>query len=126
SGGPLAAMTEVTIKVLPRPETEATVTIRGLAPARAVEAMMLAMGSACDVCGAAHLPAEVASHSPEVAGGAVTALRLEGFAPSIAHRRRVLEALVRPFGDVVTIDEAPSRALSPAGRDLTAFPPDRP
>src|SRR5215813_64753 len=81
SWGTLAALTEVTIKVLPRPETEQTLLIRGLDPARAVEAMTLAMGSACDVSGAAHLSADVAARSPEIAGGAVTALRLEGFAP---------------------------------------------
>ena len=125
SWGTLAAMTEVTIKVLPRPETEATVTIRGLAPPPAVEAMTLAMGSACDVSGAAHLSAEVAARSPEIAGGAVTALRLEGFAPSVAHRRRVLEALMQPFGDAVTIEEPASRALWQAVRDVAAFGCDR-
>src|SRR5215471_19512220 len=35
SWGTLAAMTEVTIKVLPRPETEQTLLIRGLEPAQA-------------------------------------------------------------------------------------------
>src|SRR6202051_3020313 len=56
SWGTLAAMTEVTIKVLPAAETEETLLIRGLEPAQAVEAMTTAMGSACDVSGAAHLP----------------------------------------------------------------------
>jgi glycolate oxidase FAD binding subunit len=49
SWGTLAAMTEVTLKVLPKPETEATVTIRDLEPARAIEAMTAAMGSSCGV-----------------------------------------------------------------------------
>src|SRR5712671_4567949 len=52
SWGTLAAMTEVTIKTLPRPETEKTLLIHGLEPARAVEAMTAAMGSSCDVSGA--------------------------------------------------------------------------
>jgi glycolate dehydrogenase FAD-binding subunit len=123
SWGTLAAMTDVTIKVLPRPETEATVLIRGLAPASAVEAMTVAMGSACDVSGAAHLPAAVAARIPEVAGagGAVTVLRLEGFSPSVAHRRRTLEALVRPFGEVSTVDEPISRPLWQAVRDAAPF-----
>src|SRR5215467_110592 len=75
SWGTLAAMTEVTIKVLPKPETEATVLIRGLGPAPAVEAMAAAIGSPCDVSGAAHLPAGVAALIPEIAGvgGSVTA-----------------------------------------------------
>ena len=46
SWGTLAVLTEVTIKVLPRPETEATVLVRGLEPARAIAAMAAAMGSA--------------------------------------------------------------------------------
>jgi glycolate oxidase FAD binding subunit len=123
SWGTLAAMTEVTIKVLPKPETEATVLVRGLEPAAAVTAMTAAMGSSCDVSGAAHLPTAVAARIPEIAGvgGAVTALRLEGFAPSVSHRRAVLEALTRSFGDVAALPEAQSRALWQAVRDVTPF-----
>ena len=64
SWGTLAALTEVTIKTLPRPETEATVAIVGLDDAAAVQAMTAAMGSSCDVSGAAHLPAAVAGAIP--------------------------------------------------------------
>src|SRR5499426_433688 len=112
SWGTLAVMTEATIKVLPRAETEASVLVLGLDALRAADAMAAAMGSSCDVSGAAHLPAEVAGHVPEVAGagGAVTALRVEGFAPSVAHRRRTLEALMQPFGDIGTLD-APASHL---------------
>jgi glycolate oxidase FAD binding subunit len=124
SWGTLAAVTEATIKVLPRPETEETIVVRGLEPAKAVAAMTAAMGSSCDVSGAAHLPAGVAAHIPagEIAGaGVVTALRLEGFAPSVAHRRRALEAAMSPFGDLVTVGEAVSRTLWQAVRDVTPF-----
>ena len=61
SWGTLAAMTDVTVKVLPKPETEATVIVTGLDDARACAAMTAAMGSAFDVSGAAHLPDHVAS-----------------------------------------------------------------
>jgi glycolate oxidase FAD binding subunit len=124
SWGTLAAVTEATIKVLPRPETEETIVVRGLGPVNAVAAMTAAMGSSCDVSGAAHLPAGVAAQIPagEIAGaGAVTALRLEGFAPSVAHRRRTLEAAMSPFGDLVTVAEAVSRTLWQAVRDVTPF-----
>ena len=57
SWGTLAAMTDVTIKTLPRPESEETILVLGLEPARAVAAMTAAIGSSCDVSGAAHLPA---------------------------------------------------------------------
>src|SRR4030088_2264257 len=60
SFGTLAAMTDVTIKTLPRPETEETVIVLGLGDVRANEAMTAAMGSSCDVSGAAHLPGHIA------------------------------------------------------------------
>ena len=64
SWGTLAAMTEVTIKTLPAPETEETILISGLEPAKAVAAMTAAIGSSCDVSGAAHLPAMAAAGVP--------------------------------------------------------------
>ena len=99
SWGTLAAMTDVTIKVLPKPETEASVLVSGLDDARACAAMAAAMGSSCDVSAAAHLPDHVASYfdglpKPE----ASTVLRLEGVAPSVAHRKDALAALLQPFG----------------------------
>jgi glycolate oxidase FAD binding subunit len=101
SWGTLAAMTEVTIKVLPRPETEQTLLILGLEPARALEAMTCAMGSSCDVSGAAHLPSGVAGRiaADELGGGAVTALRLEGFSPSVVERKRTPPPL-RPIDQI--------------------------
>jgi glycolate oxidase FAD binding subunit len=123
SWGTLAAMTEVTIKTLPRPETEKTLLIHGLEPGPAIEAMTAAMGSSCDVSGAAHLPAKVAACIPVSgvarAGGSVTALRLEGVPPSVDHRRNMLQALMRPFGDLGTVGEMVSRALWRAVRDVT-------
>src|SRR5262245_5907319 len=122
SWGTLAAMTDVTIKVLPRSETEQTLLIRGLAPGQAVAAMTSAMGSSCDVSGAAHLPADVAARIPvHEIGGAVTALRLEGFSPSVIERKQMLAALMQPFGEIATADEQASRALWTASRDATPF-----
>jgi glycolate dehydrogenase FAD-binding subunit len=127
SWGTLAAMTEVTIKVLPRPETEQTLLILGLEPAQAVEAMTCAMGSSCDVSGAAHLPSGVAGRiaADELAGGAVTALRLEGFSPSVAERKRTLETLMKAFGELATAEAPRSRAFWKAVRDVTPFAADR-
>src|SRR5215468_6691644 len=61
SWGTLAALTTVTIKTLPRPQTQATVVVCGLDDASAVRGMAAAMATSCDVSGAAHLPAAVAS-----------------------------------------------------------------
>ena len=122
SWGTLAAMTDVTVKVLPRAETEATVLVMGLDDARACEAMAAAMGSSCDVSGAAHLPDHIASFftgvpKPE----ATTALRLEGVAPSVAHRREMLAALMKPFGPVEMLEAEQSRALWRDVRDVKPF-----
>src|SRR5262249_49099357 len=112
SWGTLAAMTDITVKVLPKAETEATVLVTGLDDARACAAMAAAMGSSCDVSGAAHLPDHVASWfdglpRPESS----TVLRLEGFAPSVAGRKEALPALVKALGGVTFLDEGRSRAL---------------
>jgi glycolate oxidase FAD binding subunit len=120
SCGTLAAMTDVTIKTLPRPESEETILVLGLKPADAVVAMTAAMGSSCDVSGAAHLPADVAALVPDIAGAgtAVTALRLEGFAPSVAHRAGTLTALLKPFGEVARTGPDACRKLWRAVRDV--------
>lgn len=123
SWGTLAAMTEVTVKVLPRAETETSVLLLGLEAAAAGRAMAAAMGSSCDVSGAAHLPAEVAARaSADVPiGRSVTALRLEGVAPSVVHRRRALMDLLAPFGPVAELDADQSRPLWRAVRDVLPF-----
>ena len=123
SWGTLAAMTDVTVKVLPRAETEQTLIAFGLDDRTAVKAMAAALGSPADVSGAAHIPPGVA---PQVAGAAaagraVTALRLEGVGPSIAARRAGLEALLKPFGELFAVSERASHALWQAVRDVTPF-----
>jgi glycolate dehydrogenase FAD-binding subunit len=122
SWGTLAAMTDVTVKVLPRPETEATVIVAGLDDARACAAMSAAMGSPYDVSAAAHLPDHVASWFDGLPKAeATTALRLEGHAPSVAHRKETLKALMEPFGPVEILGEAESRALWHCVRTVKPF-----
>jgi len=123
SWGTLAAMTEVTIKTLPRAETEETVLVLKLDDAAAGRVMAAVMGSFADASAAAHLPAAVAARIAETAPAhaAVTAFRLEGVAPSIAHRKKVLEALAAPFGVLDTLSETASRAFWRAVRDVAPF-----
>jgi glycolate oxidase FAD binding subunit len=126
SWGTLAAMTELTVKTLPAPETEATVLLHGLDAAEAGAAMAAALGSPGDVSAAAHLPAGVARRLPQTAaGGAVTALRLEGFAPSVAQRRRMLESLLGRTGEVTALEMPASSALWRAIRDVAPFASSR-
>ena len=92
SWGTLAVMTEVTLKVMPKPEAERTLLLRGLDDVTANRAMTAALGSPFDVSGAAHLPNSAFRSeagalsdlgSPE---RAVTLLRLEGISASAEHR----------------------------------------
>ena len=123
SWGTLAAMTDITIKTLPRAETEETVLIFDLHETRAGKLMAAVMGSFADASAAAHVPAPLAVRIAEIAAarGAVTALRLEGVAPSVAHRKAVLEKLAAPYGGLGTLDETASRAFWRAIRDVTPF-----
>jgi glycolate oxidase FAD binding subunit len=125
SWGTLAALTAVTLKTLPRPETQTTVSVLGLDDATAVRAMTAALATTCDVSGAAHLPAAVAARIPlgEAigAGRSVTLLRLEGFAPSVTHRKTALLAAMKPFGALQLSDDSVSRNLWRAIRDVTPF-----
>ena len=94
SFGTLALLTEVTIKVMPRPETACTLLLPGLSDETAIPLMAGALNSPHEISGAAHLPTAAAQRLG-FAESALTALRLEGPAPSIAFR---VEALVNAFG----------------------------
>jgi len=123
SWGTLAVLTTVTIKTLPRPQTQATVVVSGLDDATAVRAMAAAMATSCDVSGAAHLPAAVAARSGlgTATGRSLTLLRLEGVAPSVDHRKATLLAAMKAFGAVELRDEEASRGLWGEIRDVTPF-----
>ncbi len=123
SWGTLAAMTDATIKTLPRAETEETLIVLGLDDAMAGAAMTTAMGSSADVSAAAHLPAPAAAGVANIAasGAAVTAFRVEGVAPSVLHRKALLERLMAPFGGLSAVEDAASRALWRAIRNVVPF-----
>jgi glycolate oxidase FAD binding subunit len=99
SWGALAVITEATLKVLPAGREHLTLALRGLDEARAVAAMSAALGSPADLSGAAHLPAW---SQPD--GRSMTALRLEGFGPSIAARAHGLRSLLASVGVLETLE----------------------
>lgn len=80
SWGTLGVLSEVSLKVQARPETEATLICEGLSPADAVARLSAALGSPFDVTGAAH----------EIGGR--TAVRLEGLEGSVSYRAGALQA----------------------------------
>jgi glycolate oxidase FAD binding subunit len=115
SFGTLAVATEITLKVLPRAETAATLLLAGLDPAKAVEALCAAMGSPCDVSGAAHLPPFAARK--QGFSGPVTALRIEGFAPSVKKRLEILEAQFKTIAPMARLGAEETEAMWRAIRD---------
>ena len=119
--GTLGVLTEVTIKVLPRAETEVTLALRGLDDAAATDAMARAMGSSHEVSAAAHLPMLVAARVADGALGSdpATLLRVEGFPVSVAARVDALEALLG--GEIERIEGETSRALWRDVRDAVPF-----
>lgn len=88
SWGQLAILTELTLKVLPRPRASTTLLVRGLDDARAFAVMMGALRSAADVSGAAYVPQGTAESESQ------TLLRIEGFGPSIEARARLLVDMI--------------------------------
>ena len=105
SWGTLAVMTEVTLKVMPRPESERTLMLRGLDDVTANRAMTAALGSPFDVSGAAHLPNSAFRAPMSAPGGspgqALTLLRLEGITASVVHRAAELAAMLADRKSVV-------------------------
>jgi glycolate oxidase FAD binding subunit len=125
SWGTLAVTTELTFKVLPRPETEATLVIAGLTDEAAVATLCSAMGTPWEVSSAAHLPEGIAAALPDAAlaagGRAATLLRLEGFAPSVDYRAEKLTALFAALGEMGRLERDASARLWRAVRDAEAF-----
>lgn len=127
--GTLAVMTEATVKVLPRQEKTYTVLLFGLNDATAGEAMRQALGSPHEVSGAAHLPAAQAAKSAVSyvarAGGAVTALRVEGPGPSVEYRCAALRRELAPLGPTEELHSQNSLAFWRALRDVQPFVADQ-
>lgn len=129
SYGTLAVMTDVTMKVLPRPQKTYTVLVLGLDDATAAQAMSRALGSPHEVSGAAHLPAAQAAKSGVSyvagAGASVTALRLEGPGPSVEYRCAALRRELSDLGATEELHSQNSLAFWRELRDVQAFVGDR-
>ena len=115
SFGTLGVLSEVALKVLPRPEAAATVVISGLADSAAVRAMSAALGSPFEVTGAAHAPVGREGHPAMM-------LRVEGSESSVDYRAGRLVDLLGDFGEI-HVEPDPERvtALWTWVRDVAPF-----
>ncbi len=127
SWGTLAVVTEVTLKVMPRPESERTLVLRDLDDSTANQTMTAALGSPFDVSGAAHVPKSSLRDAVDALSGlgsprqALTLLRLEGIAASVAHRATSLAGLLQRFGATETINDERSASIWGCIRDVEPF-----
>lgn len=119
SWGRLFALTEITLKTMPRPPVTATRAVAGLEPAAAVRLMAAAMGSQAEVAAAAHRPA--GDGEP-----ALTVLRLAGFGPSVRARAAMLEALLADHGTAIALDGEEDARIWDGLRTLAALPAEPP
>ncbi|HWA47493.1 MAG TPA: glycolate oxidase subunit GlcE [Dongiaceae bacterium] len=126
SMGTLAALTEVTVKVLPAPEKQRTVLIP-VADAAAGHGRMIALlQDAFEIDGAAFLPTSVAARSSvdlvRAPGSALIALRLSGAPGSCADRCGGIRQLLGVPSE--ELHSTRSRTLWAEIRDVAALLPD--
>ena len=125
SWGTLAVMCEVTFKVQPVPEETATLVMLGLPDEIAVEVLCEAMTTPYEVSGAVHLqPSFVARlwhDGLRAQGQAVTALRLENFAKSVAYRKVRLKEHLKAYGEIHDLDAENSQAFWGELRQLSVL-----
>jgi glycolate oxidase FAD binding subunit len=125
SWGTLGAFSEVTLKVLPRPEKSRTVLLLDIDPAKATQAMALALNSPHDVSSACWLPMSLAALSGvdivKSAKTSVTAIRIEGHAPSVEYRCKAIRKILKAHGKVAELHSHNSETFWAEVRDVRPF-----
>jgi len=109
SYGTLGVISEVTLKVLPAPETSATLFIETPDLTSAVAALSAGLGSPFGVSAAAAL-----SRNDHV----VAALRLEDFAASVTYRMEKLRGMLGGYGAQRVVEDGESRAFWRSVREV--------
>ena len=125
SYGTLAALTEITVKVLPAGVKTRTVLAYGLDATLALAAMTRALAGPDDVSAAAYLPDGIAGRigvgRVRDPGVSVTALRIEGPEPSVLARNGSLRALLAEYAPVEELHWHNSRTLWQAIGNVAPF-----
>lgn len=119
SYGTLGVLSEVSFKILPKPELTGVVSVSGLDDSEAVSVLAKALSSPFDVSGAAHL-------QKDENGNPLTLVRVEGFTASIKYRTEELKKLITPDlpskAEIsIDINPASTKKQWTAIRDVEAF-----
>ncbi|WP_186417902.1 FAD-binding protein [Bosea sp. CS1GBMeth4] len=115
SFGTLGFLTEVTFRVLPRPERVVTLIWEGLSDEAAVTLLSAALGSPFEPMAAAHLPGGIGADE------ARTLLRLENFTASVGYRAAELARLLKRHGRPELVEGRASETLWREVRDAAVF-----
>jgi glycolate oxidase FAD binding subunit len=125
SWGTLAVTSEVTFKVLPRPEDTRTLLLLGLPDEIAVEVLTTAMATPYEVSAAIHLQQALAARlwhdGLRQQDQAVTAMRIESFEKSAAYRIGKLREHLAAFGEMHELDRGNSLAFWGELRELSVL-----
>ncbi|MFC3124038.1 FAD-binding protein [Pseudoroseomonas globiformis] len=118
SHGTLAVLTEVTLKLAPRPEAQATLAVTVNSLAEGVAALSAGLGSPFGVSGAALLSRGLPDGKQD-GGRPAALLRLEDFTRFLFRRTQALQKVLEPFGTVRLLEVEPSSRLWQGVRDAT-------
>lgn len=126
SWGTLAVISEVTFKVIPRPQAVVTLAYRSLPDDLAVEAMTTAMGTPFDIAATAHLTKGAASRLSHLKlkgyGESLTLIRLETFANFMVNRIAKLKEALKVYGTPLELDADASHSIWSDIRYLNILP----
>ena len=125
SWGTLAVFTEVTFKVMPRPQSSATIALFGLSDEIANEVLCAVMGTPYEITAAVHIqqPLAVTLDHREMRGQgrSITAFRLETSPKSIAYRRERLQQALKIYGEIHSLEQPRSEAFWEEMTRLSVF-----
>jgi glycolate oxidase FAD binding subunit len=128
SYGTLAVATDIIFKVLPAGEKIRTILVVGLDEIVAVKAMTEALSSPYDVSAASFLPGNLTGRSKvsyiSGASASITAIRVEGPAPSVEARCSALRTKLGVHGDVEELHFHNSRKFWQEIGNVTPFAED--
>ena len=115
SWGTLSVFSEVTFKVLPKPQASATFALFGLSDEIAIEVLCTVMGTPYEITGATHIQQSLAltldNRDLRGQGKSVTAFRLETSPKSIVYRRDKLAEALKVYGGIQQLEQPSSEVF---------------